>query len=548
MSRRNKRKAYNDNKSLAGKTAVNDGFTNLVGKLGFGHVDNQLSQGYFDFNYLTQNRVQLEAAHRGNWVCQALVDRIAEDMTRAGVQFKTEEATDKISDFQTMVQRRGILQDISDGIRWGRLYGGAFALMLIDGIDYGKPFDIEKVKEGKFNGIRVFDRWRVIPDMNRLIQKGRDVGLPEYYHVIDLNIDVHHTWGFRFTGDKLPYYQAVREMLWGASVLENVIDRIVSFESITLGAANLISRAHLRTVAVEGLREILAAGGVAEQNLVKQFQYIREMQNNEGITLLDAQDKFQTDSYQFSGLDVMMLQFVQQISGAKRIPLPILFGQSPAGLNATGDSDIRIYYDMINAQQQQRADDDQKLFSVLWVSHFGELPPEDFLVQYNSLWQTTDIEKSTMAKTTVDTVNAAYESGIINRHTAMKELHQSSEKTGIFTNITDEDLEEAENEVPEPSFGETETATNGTPSREELLNQAKGLLTTSNVKNPEETIQKTAMNGAQVSSLIEILTSVKQNLIPRDSGIEALSIALQISKEEAEKLMGSINGKTSDND
>lgn len=474
MKRKTTKRTFID--KAPSKQSFSDGFSNMVGKLGFGWVDNQLSQGYFDFNYLTQNRVQLEAAHRGNWLCQALIDRIAEDMTRAGITILGEIEPDKLTKLKTAIQRRGILNDISDGIRWGRLYGGAFQLMLVEGVDYSKPFNLEKIKKDSFKGLATYDRWRVIPDMNRLIQSGRDVGLPEFYHIIDLNIDVHHTWGFRYIGDKLPWYQSVREMLWGASVLENVIDRIVSFESVSLGAANLISRAHLRTIAVKDLRQILAMGGQAEENLIKQFTYIREMQNNEGITLLDSEDNFQTDSYQFSGLDDMMLQFVQQVAGAKRIPLPILFGQSPAGLNATGDSDIRIYYDMISAQQEQRIDDDLKLISVFYASYFGEPAPEDMMIQYNPLWQVSMTEKAEIANKTAQTISQSLADGIIDRHIAMKELKQSSEFTGIFTNITDEDLDEAENEAPAPSFSETETATQGTPTRAELLNQAKGLL------------------------------------------------------------------------
>ncbi|HET8689350.1 MAG TPA: DUF1073 domain-containing protein [Methanosarcina sp.] len=469
-----KKRKFNDRS--APQQQFNDGFSNLVGKLGFGNVDNQLSQGYFDFNYLTQNRVQLEAAHRGNWLCQALVDRIAEDMTRAGFTIHGEIDPDRLSDFQAIIQRKGIMQDIGDGIRWGRLFGGALALMLVDGVDYSKPFDAEKIKQGKFRGIKVYDRWRTVPNTNQLIQSGRDTGLPEMYHIIDLALDVHHTWLFRFIGDKLPYYQSVREMLWGASVLENVLDRIVAFESVTLGAANLVSRAHLRTIGVKGLRQIFAMGGQAEQNLVTMFQYIREMQNNEGITLIDSEDQFQTDSYQFSGLNDVTLQFAQQVAGAKRIPLTVLFGQSPAGLNATGDSDMRIYYDMISAQQNMRLDDDLKLLTVLYISEYGEMPPSDFMIKYNSLWQTTDQEKTDIAQKTVQTISQAYNDGAIDRSIYLKELKQCSAITGIFTNITDEELKEAENEPPTPQYEETETAQTGTPSRAELLNNAKELI------------------------------------------------------------------------
>jgi len=58
--------------------------------------------------------------------------------------------------------------------------------------------------------------------------------------------------------------------------------------------------------------------------------------------------------------------------------------------------------------------------------------------------------------------------------------------------------------------------------------------------NSEESIQKMAMNGAQVSSMIEILSSVAGGTLPRDTGIEALKTAFMIDDQQASQIMGSI--------
>lgn len=450
---------------------VNDGFANFAMGLGVSpNSTNQISQGYFEFTNLTKNRIQLEAGYRSNWLCAALVDCVANDMTRAGVRFTGELDPKRLTDFRTFWQRAGIMDDITDGIRWSRLYGGAIAMIMTKGTDYSKPLDVSRVGKGDFLGMVVYDRWDLTPDLTRLIQNGRDVGLPEYYTINSLGgMIVHHSHVLRFTGDKLPKYQAINEMLWGASVIENVIDRIVAFETVTMGAANLSSRAHLRTIKVDGLRQIFAMGGKAEENLVKQFQYIRQMQNNEGITLIDKLDEFETSAYTFSGLDTLILQFVQQISGAKRIPLPILFGESPAGLNATGDSDIRIYYDGINARQNQLDELMTKLARIVYQSQFGEPAPEDLGVEWNPLWQTTALEKSTIATQTTANVNALFESGLFSRELALKELKQASEATGFGTNITDEDIAA---DVP-PEYQEP---TEPQESRADMLKKAKELL------------------------------------------------------------------------
>jgi phage-related protein (TIGR01555 family) len=207
---------------------------------------------------------------------------------------------------------------------------------------------------------------------------------------------------------------------------------------------------------VDGLRDILAAGGVMEAALIKQFEYIRLMQNNEGLTLLDSKDQFAAHQYSFSGLSDVLLQFGQQLSGACEIPLVRLFGQSPTGMNATGESDLRFYYDDINKLQNSQLN--EPLLTILRVMSMSLLSkpfPEDGTIAFNPLWQMQDKEKVELAKNIGDSLNNLFNSGILKKHLVLKELKQSSRITGMFTNITDEDITEAENE-PDLDMGEDE--------------------------------------------------------------------------------------------
>ena len=148
----------------------------------------------------------------------------------------------------------------------------------------------------------------------------------------------HHSRVIRLIGIQLPTYQAISEQMWGESIIERMKDRLVSFDTATMGTANLVQKAYYRTVKIEGLRQVLSSGGQAEENLLKQFDMMRFLQNSEGLSLIDSNDEFESHSYSFAGLSDVILQFGQQISGATGIPLVRLFGQSPAGLNSTGGS------------------------------------------------------------------------------------------------------------------------------------------------------------------------------------------------------------------
>jgi len=438
-----------------------DGFDNFVSRLGLNN-DNSLSAGTYEFNLVTRNRIKLEAAYRGSWIVGAVVDSVAEDMTRAGVDVTTNEADADIKDFQSAISRKQIWSSVQNLIKWGRLYGGAIGVLQIRGQDLATPLDLETVSKGQFDGIAVYDRWALNPSLGTVIEAGPDMGLPKYYAIVSaLNatepnaptptgqINVHHSRVIRYTGIDLPYFQAITEMMWGESVLERLWDRLIAFDSVTMSTANLVERANNRTIGIEGLREIIAAGGAAQQGLLAQFEMMRSLQTNEGMTLLDKNDSFETTNYTFAGLSDVMLQFGQQLSGASGIPLVRLFGQSPAGLSATGDADIRMYYDNVNAQQEAKLRTPfDTLLRVLWRSTFGKPAPKDLEFTFTPLWQMSATDKANVAKTNTESVLGAFESGLTDRATSLKELRQTSGDTGLFSNISDEDIEEAEVEEP----------------------------------------------------------------------------------------------------
>ncbi len=438
-----------------------DGFYNFLSRLGLNN-DNTLSDSTYVFNMVTRNRVLLEGAYRGSWIVGAIVDVVAEDMTRAGVNITTGDSVD-LSILEKAQTRLQIWQSIGSGLKWGRLYGGAIGVLQIKGQDLATPLDVDTIGQGQFDGIAVFDRWMVNPSFTSCIQSGPEMGLPEYYDIVSSpinsqsvefkpvvgNIRVHHSRVIRFIGIELPFFQAITEMMWGESVLERLWDRLISFDNATMSSAQLIDRANLRTIGVEGLREIIAAGGEARAGLEAMFEMIRFMQVNEGLTLLDKNDTFASTAYSFAGLSDMLLQFGQQLAGATGIPLVRLFGQSPQGMNSTGDGDIRMYYDNINAQQEARLRRPiDTLLKIMWRSVYGKPSPEDLEFDFTPLWQMSALDKATIAKTNTETILGASDAGLIPQSVAMQELKDISGDTGIFSNISEEDIAKADEELP----------------------------------------------------------------------------------------------------
>lgn len=434
-----------------------DSFVNFAAKMGVG-ADNITSANTYSFNPITRQRTLLEWIHRGSWIGGLAIDIVADDMTRAGIEFETEmppESSEKLSQAATAM---GIWSALAEGVQWGRLYGGSIVVALIDGHDMRQPLRLETIGPRSFRGLFTLDRWMVTPSLEDLVtDMGPHLGLPRYY-TVQANAPalrgqtIHHSRiVMRHVGVKLPYQQALMEQLWGLSVIERLYDRLTSFDSASAGASQLVFKAYLRTLKMKGMREVVAQGGVALDGLVKYVNMMRQYQGIEGITMVDAEDEFEAQAHgAFSGLSDVLQQFGQQISGALQIPLVRLFGQSPAGLNSSGDSDLRTYYDGINQQQQRTMHEGVTLTYKMLARSRGIEIPDNFAIAFRSLWQLQDTEKVDVAKGTAEAVGSAYDSGLLSQQSAMKELRQSSRRTGIFTNITQEDIEQAETALGPP--------------------------------------------------------------------------------------------------
>lgn len=434
--------------------SFSDSFQNFQQMLGIG-ADNALTTSSYGFNPITRNRILCEWIHRGSWIGGIAIDVKAEDMTREGAEMKGEVTPEQAEKIEEALTTLHVWKSLKETIQWARLYGGAIAVMLIDGQNYATELRLDTIDKGGFKGLLVLDRWQVDPSLGDLVtEEGPDLGTPKFYTVNSgapalRNKKIHHSRCIKQVGIDLPYQQRLMENLWGISVLERLYDRMVAFDSASTGAAQLIFKAWIRTYSIEDLRDIIGAGGKPYAALIQQVNLMRRMQSIEGMTLLDAKDKMEAMSPSaYSGLAEMILQFGQQISGALQIPLVRLFGQSPAGLNSSGDSDLRTYYDGIKKDQKaQLLVPVTKIIRATAMSEAIRLP-EGFKVEFRPLWQLTDTEKAEIAQKDGETIARAEEAGLLSQSRAMKEMKQSSRITGRFSTITDEEINAAEESLP----------------------------------------------------------------------------------------------------
>jgi phage-related protein (TIGR01555 family) len=434
-----------------------DSFQNFALGLGIG-TGNPSTGNTYGYNPITRIRTELEWMYRGAWLAGTAVDVIADDMTREGVELTGDIDPDDIAQIEERATTLRIWERTGQAIKWGRLYGGSIAVLLISGQNYSTKFNIDTVGPGQFAGLFVLDRWMVDPSLNDLVTDiGPELGTPKFYIVNSSapalrGQKIHYSRIIRFNGDELPYWQAVAENLWSASVLERPFPIVSQYDSATAGASQMVSKAYLRYFKVKGYRDIIGGlGGIqAMQGLQNMVATMRGFASNEGITLMDAEDDMvTTQSSVFTGMGEILLQIAQQISGAFQIPLVRLLGQSPGGLNSTGDGDMKTYNDGIKRRQQCIKVPTTIIYRCIAQSEGIELG-DGFGVSFRPLWQMDELQKAEIAEKDMATALALHESGTISDQTFLKEVQHSSEITGRGKSITEKEIEAASEEVIPP--------------------------------------------------------------------------------------------------
>ena len=154
-----------------------------------------------------------------------------------------------------------------------------------------------------------------------------------------------------------------------------------------------------------------------------------------GIQLLSRDDSYENHAYSFTGLSEIYEQFMMDMAGAAEIPATRLFGRSPQGMNATGESDLRNYYDMIaSLQERQLRPALEKLLPVMAVSCWGTVP-EDLEIVFEPVMTTSPAERAELVQKLSTDVIEAFRAGLLTREEAKEELKTRGEELGVYAKV-----------------------------------------------------------------------------------------------------------------
>lgn len=392
-----------------------DGYVNLLNKYGT-KQDN--SEAYKFEREPVIPDMQLTGLYEGNGLFSKIIDTPAEEALKHGfdLNLKSDELNAFVEDALDDLEWE---ERAATAIKWARLYGGALIVMLIDdGRGLEEPVDWEHIRS--IDELRVYERSIVQPDYASLYQQdygGKGVGnrvskfgQPEYYYVSSIygSFKVHESRCLVFRNGVLPEQTSnAAYLFWGMP--EYVRIRRALRETVTAhtDSVKLLERSVQAIYSMKGLASLLTTDD-GENQVLKRLQLVDTSRGLLNSIAIDSEgEQYDFKTFQFSGVKDVIDATCNMLSALTNIPQTILFGRSPAGMNATGDSDFESYYNFVEKIQRLMLKRNLRtLLDVVFRAGIasGDVAEEpDYKLEFKPLWSLSDTEQAAVDQTKAQT-------------------------------------------------------------------------------------------------------------------------------------------------
>jgi len=384
-----------------------DGFLNALSGLG-GSVDRLSGATVASIRNSIATQSVLETLYYEDDLAARMVDAIIDDAVRQGIELDREQSVDDgaAADSGTDVKQAGsailrrmrelrALERVTEGARWGRLYGGGAVLIVLDDGNHSAPVALGR----KIVSLSALDRWEMTP-----VSYFEDVMSPQYGEVETWRVNrrgarttdtlvVHESRLLRFEGLPVSSIERARQDGWSLSVLTRAYEVLRDGQQNWRSVSNILSQATQPIFKIKGLAEMIANG--QDEQLTRRMEAANLVRSILRAVLIDAEgEEFKYENASLGGLDVILDKTWQRLAAAGEMPVTRLMGMSPAGLNATGESDVRGWYDSVQSYREQDLGPQIERLVRIVAAELGDQTPSEWVVRWPSLWQMSPTEQA----------------------------------------------------------------------------------------------------------------------------------------------------------
>lgn len=383
-----------------------DGYYNVLNKYGTQHDSTE----YYQWASGTAvSDAELADLYAGNGLFATIIDAPANDATKNGIDLGIKDK-DLQKQLDDRLQTIHYQSKLSKALRWARLFGGAAVVMLVDdGRLLQEPLnwrDVHGVDE-----LLVYGRNEMFPLWINGYENNPDdedyrkggTGIPEYYQVSSVygNYTVHSSRCLIFHNSDIPEGSTLANLYrtWGIPEYMRIREELRN-ASIGPGySIRLLERLSMATYKMKNLANVLSTAD-GEDAVLQRMEMLDLARNLLNMVFIDADgEDVGIQSLSVAGVKDILDNACAMLSAVSHIPQTRLFGRSPAGENATGESDLENYKEFVGGIQSGDLRDNTRtlvelvLRGMTWSGEIKEVP--EYTVTYKSAWSPSDDEKAT---------------------------------------------------------------------------------------------------------------------------------------------------------
>jgi phage-related protein (TIGR01555 family) len=400
------------------------------------------------------------------------VETVAKEMTRKWITFKSKGEGDKTKiieeiteDFETFklqaIFRKAMEHD--------GFYGLGHVFMDFKGPtgdDHALPLAIDEktIPKGSLRGFANIEPIWTTP----LTWNSTDPTHPNFYKPeswMVLGRKTHQSRMLRFVSREVPDIIKPAYNFGGIS-LSQLIDAYVARWLKTVDSVNRLIANFSVIFLQTDMGEILGGGPTNE--LDKRARFFTQCRDNQGLFLTDKErEMLQQLAVPLSGLSELQSQAQEHMAAPTHLPLVVMTGITPAGLNASSEGEIEVFHDWNHSQQEAVFTDNvKKVLDVIQLNRYGKID-SDIVFDFVALKELVG-EAAARVKKTQSEMDVAYvDMGAISPEEVRARIAADPESG--YDNLSGSALPtppEDGDEIDDPSDEDEGAARPGAPRRE----------------------------------------------------------------------------------
>lgn len=323
-----------------------------------------------------------------------VIDKPADKAVARGVEIEGDDGR-----VLAEIDRLKVMPALADALRWARLYGGAGIVVVADDGMVNTPLNPARI--GQIAELRVFALEDISADERRYDDPTKaNYGMPIFYRVHggSATFIVHESRLIEVSGDPLPAKMRLRGIPWeGGSAASQAFAAVSRYEESLQLAVSILRRKQQAVYGMKGLADMIQND--LEPVVQKRINLVDSVRGVLNTVAIDSEDDYDVKDMNLSGVKDVIQELQVGLSADTGMPVTILFGRSPGGLNSTGDADFQGYHEMVEGLQRTRATPAlERIVSLIYAQGTFSNPPEDWSIVWPALESPTDKELAEVRK------------------------------------------------------------------------------------------------------------------------------------------------------